>query len=584
MSDTQNSTQSAATGNSDGKPRPLKVLHIGNIANNGFIASRLLNERGIESHLLVADYYHTHGCPEWEDAEIEGDWGDDFFPGWHRTNLHGYKRPDWIAQGPRHMAIQYLIALNEGKHRKAAILRRLLARYRRMISSGRIGMFGHRLWNSRFGMIFRGLSGLDHPGAAQQTKAEFPGAEWVNTNRASSRLASLIPAAQQPVMSDVERGDIYRRLSEAKATLRSLRLGTPNPDPKLGPEIDHEAVNAWDKIVRDLTAIVKPPKLSDEVHHYDYDAHLWRRLFSHYDVVVGYATDGIWPMAVGKSYFALEHGTIRNLPFEQSYIGRQTKAVYQNAAGVFVTNCDNNRAADKMGLKNYVFIPHPTMEDNIDVQREKAARLRQMMEARFDCDFIVFNPSRHHWDKGHRDSNWDKGNDLMIEGFARLVNVHKVRGLLILVEAGQMIQKSKELIAELGIGSRVMWMKSQPHRSFMRYIMASDVVADQFGPPLSFGGIPPKAMQCERPILTNYNSKLHTWCFDELPPFIITNNYVEIGDTMADLYRDPERRAAVGKAGKEWYKKYYSNDVFYQTLNRMVTKAYGKNLDGTPAQ
>ena len=49
----------------------------------------------------------------------------------------------------------------------------------------------------------------------------------------------------------------------------------------------------------------------------------WAKLFAHYDLVCGYATDGMYPMLVGGvPYVAFEHGTIRNIPFEPTPQGR----------------------------------------------------------------------------------------------------------------------------------------------------------------------------------------------------------------------------------------------------------------------
>ena len=40
----------------------------------------------------------------------------------------------------------------------------------------------------------------------------------------------------------------------------------------------------------------------------------WAKLFGHYDLVCGYATDGMYPMLVGNvPYVAFEHGTIRQI-------------------------------------------------------------------------------------------------------------------------------------------------------------------------------------------------------------------------------------------------------------------------------
>ena len=41
--------------------RKLRVLHIGNIANNGYLVAKLLRRAGIEADVLSYDYYHVMG-------------------------------------------------------------------------------------------------------------------------------------------------------------------------------------------------------------------------------------------------------------------------------------------------------------------------------------------------------------------------------------------------------------------------------------------------------------------------------------------------------------------------------------------
>ncbi len=208
--------------------------------------------------------------------------------------------------------------------------------------------------------------------------------------------------------------------------------------------------------------------------------------------------------------------------------------------------------------------------------------LRLKLKAERDCDFIVFHPSRHHWEPDWRIGSWDKGNDRIIEGFAMLVKDHKVRGLLILVEAGLMVEKSKTLIRNLGIANRVLWMKTQPHRSFIRYILASDVIADQFGVPLSFGGNPPKAMLCSRPVIGVCDNELVRWCFPEPPPILFTPTADIITEELLRLYKDPETRDQLGRRGKDWYSKYYSNAVFLDIFKN-VCKQVAQNRSGERA-
>jgi len=86
----------------------LRVLHIGNIANNGYNIANLFNQAGMQSDLIIGPYYHIAGCPEWEDSEFEGDIGDQFFPNWHKVKItNGFTRPRWAVQGPWEKGIRF---------------------------------------------------------------------------------------------------------------------------------------------------------------------------------------------------------------------------------------------------------------------------------------------------------------------------------------------------------------------------------------------------------------------------------------------------------------------------------------------
>jgi hypothetical protein len=99
--------------------RPPSILHIGNIANNAYNNSKLLNKVGLNSDVISYNYFHIMGCPEWEDADFEGVIKNQFFPNWRRVNLGGFKRPRWFAQGALKPCIKYLIAKQDGSKVRA---------------------------------------------------------------------------------------------------------------------------------------------------------------------------------------------------------------------------------------------------------------------------------------------------------------------------------------------------------------------------------------------------------------------------------------------------------------------------------
>ena len=95
--------------------RPLRVLHIGNIANNAYNNAKIQRRFGIDADVLSFDYYHIMACPEWEDADFKGTIKNDMFPDWWSVDLRGFRRPRWFAQGPLDASVRYLIAKTSGK-------------------------------------------------------------------------------------------------------------------------------------------------------------------------------------------------------------------------------------------------------------------------------------------------------------------------------------------------------------------------------------------------------------------------------------------------------------------------------------
>src|SRR5262245_28838159 len=97
--------------------RPLRVLHIGNIANNAYNNARIQRQYGIEADVLCYDYYHVMATPEWEDGGLTTK-VDANLPNWWESNLKGFRRPDCYVQGPLALCLDYLEARHCGDDRR----------------------------------------------------------------------------------------------------------------------------------------------------------------------------------------------------------------------------------------------------------------------------------------------------------------------------------------------------------------------------------------------------------------------------------------------------------------------------------
>jgi glycosyltransferase involved in cell wall biosynthesis len=90
--------------------RPLRVLHLGNIANNALRNAKLQRARGIHADVLCFDYYYLMSCPEHLDG-LEAAGLDEHFPDWwHSAPSALHCRPRWFAQGPMDVAVRYLLS------------------------------------------------------------------------------------------------------------------------------------------------------------------------------------------------------------------------------------------------------------------------------------------------------------------------------------------------------------------------------------------------------------------------------------------------------------------------------------------
>jgi len=295
-------------------------------------------------------------------------------------------------------------------------------------------------------------------------------------------------------------------------------------------------------------------------------------LMARYDVVIGYATDAILPLLAGHSrYAAFEHGTLRSLPFENNERGRLTARAYREAACALVTNCDNIRAVERLALANALYVPHP-MNDAL-LEAADGTAVRRRLEEERGADFVVFHPSRHHWE-AQRHPSWEKGNDVLLEGFARLVKEVDARALLVTVRWGRTVRESEELLRQLGIAHRVLWVPPMPNRKLLEYIRAADVVADQFWLG-TFGGITPKAMACGRPAMLHLDRAVHDWCFSEPPPVLQARSAAEAFEVLRRARLEPAYLEALGAQSRSWYRANHSES----SIRKRLLDALGSVLE-----
>ena len=440
----------------------MRVLHLGNVANNGYINAKFLRRSGLAAD-AVCDERHIISQPEWEEADVDAP--DDHYSSLEdQARAHGWERPDWVVPV--------------------------------------FDPFQRR--------VFKGQYRLQYLG----------------------ELTRRTPELRR----------LYRRLSREYEPLR----------PELGDLQFSDVVAGFRRGWLHRLLLRQP----------------LRPLFRRYDVVQAYATHPIFTMinTPDQPYVAFEHGTLRDIPFEDSYVGRLMSLAYLRAGRVIITNSDVISSVRRLGLENYVFVPHP-----IDETKYRAGPSTIGDELRAGgADFVLLSPSRHDW--------LEKGNDLVLRAVAELVRRDRPAAVLLLTEWGTQVDDSKRLIDELGIGRNVRWLPPLAKVRLLDAYRAADVVLDQFliG---TFGGIAPEAMACGKPVVMAFDVDVHRWCFPELPPIASARTESEIYAHLSRLARDAEERERVGREGRAWVEKYYSSGIVVERHREI----YDAILDGAPA-
>jgi glycosyltransferase involved in cell wall biosynthesis len=228
-------------------------------------------------------------------------------------------------------------------------------------------------------------------------------------------------------------------------------------------------------------------------------------------------------------------------------------------------------AAERLRVPRDRVVPRyfPIMIDTDLFRCDPAARdaadpmIRQLVDHH---DFLVFHPSRIMTNASPRfvDTGQWKGNDRLIEGFARFVRANPAaRPALVLIDRGISPDAghAKELVRALGIERQVVWLTGPHPHGFDRAELlplysVADVVADEFGIGW-FGSVVVEGLSMGKPVLCYLDDtvmrQLYPW-----HPILTPRTADEIAASLTDLWRNPEERRRIGEKGRRWALDFHS--------------------------
>ncbi len=554
--------------------RPLRVLHVGNIANNAYVNAKIMRRYGIEADVLVLDYYHVMGCPEWEEGVIEKLEGTENDPDWGLTQVGDFRRPIWFLQGPPALLAAYLTAKARDNSFAAALWLRLCRAnlhtrgatggWRRHVHHTTRVMWQNRqlVWTYAVDVPQRRVRQVGSAvrqqarAAADHLVARSIGLARRRAGRAarfSSAVARRAAGVSAPVTASASGGAPVVASAGAGAGVTTSRVIADATTSSHATTTRHAP---------DASHAVERPRPEDSAS-FQVTADRFREAFAYYDVVQGYAVDGIYPLLAGKekAYACYEHGTLRDIPFQPDMLGRICACAYQNAPAIFITNTDCVAAADKLGVPKSRQFPIPHGFDS-----ERAANFRAKFgpTCRPHNNPVTFiAPARHHWKQGAYVS-WLKGNDVPIRA-ARLLADQGFDFKIIFVRWGQEVHESAALIAELGVEQHFEWIDAVPKSRLWQYYLSCNGVLDQFVIP-AIGGVSFETLAFGRPLFTRIDEPVFKDFFGESPPLLNVHTPEDLAAALAKVIRDPTCYDDIGEAALEWTALYHSSQRIIEVL------------------
>lgn len=494
-----------------GRGRPLRVLHVGNIANNAFLNAKFLRTVGIEAHVVCPDYTHVMATPEWEEVDLVHSHGNDFLPRFAKSDIRNYRRPYWFVSGPLVLCAQKIRRL--GGESSSWLQRAVIFPFEQLIA----------LANTSFGTT---------AGRGLQLAITEPRLLFYKLTRYLTLRLDGGPTHKliRWLYRNINRG-VFR-----------AHNGSDHAD----------LIDAFDKAFPE-----RPDRLTGEdIAPFQVLSKYYRGMFRHYDIVQCYATDPLHALLTHKRpYVAFEHGTLRDFTQGDNPIHRLTALAYRQSDHAFVTNGDCQAYAERLGLPRYGPIIHPI---DVDQHRDNFGNASIQLRSELEADVVLFCPLRHDWPV--------KGTDIHLRALPLIKSRTKGRVRLVLIRWGQQIDDSAALIEKLGCSNDVVWRPSMCRITMIKHIQAADAVLDQMALP-HFGATAPQAIAAGTPVISSYVPENTSWIIPEPAPILPAFSPEEVADAVVRAL-DPDWRAIYKEHARYWTDTYHHpKNVILQHLS-----------------
>jgi glycosyltransferase involved in cell wall biosynthesis len=227
----------------------------------------------------------------------------------------------------------------------------------------------------------------------------------------------------------------------------------------------------------------------------------------------------------------------------------------------------------------------------IEVQRfvpcapsEKDMHLAELLRGRVVERPMIFHPSRQLL-RDPRSKRGYKANDRLYRALARLARDGGKFTLILVKRGGLDEPEAKQMLEDLGIADRAIWVDMIPRNRLIQWFQAADVTVESFFTG-AIGGVPLESMACGTPVLMHLQTEASPedegifydpkGLYPALPPVIEASTEHEIYGALRDNLASPSRLAEIGRAGRDWVVTYSSAEA----VARRFVSVYEAVLSG----
>lgn len=276
-----------------------------------------------------------------------------------------------------------------------------------------------------------------------------------------------------------------------------------------------------------------------------------RKLLKNYDIIEVHAPYSIYCLFSSVPYVVYDAGWVRTFAHDKRIVNKLAARSYERSEAIMMANPDTRRIFDDLGLSNKL-VEMPYAIDYNKYAPSRSDSIRDKLCANSE-EILLFSPSRQDWHQ--------KRNDVMFRGYAKFSR-HFKSSILVCVDWGIDLQRSKDLCASLGIANKIKWIKPTVKSKLIKMYNAADIILDQFGG-LSknyggfYGAVTAEAMSCSKPVMCNVDYSIIQEAYGDIPPIINCVNEDDIHSNLIKL-ADSSLQRNIGQKSREWVMKHHS--------------------------